>query len=268
MNNKITNALNEIHEIDELTELDSPVHRFSALFKLLVTIIYIGFVVSFDKYALSAMIPMILYPILMFSLSGIPVRLCLYKMRFILPLVMAVGIFNPFFDHTLLLVIGNMTVTGGWISMVTLMLKGVLSLMASFILISTTKIDDICAALRFLHIPSVLVSMFLLTYRYIFIMMDEVSVMTTAYHLRAPNQKGIAFSAWGSFLGQLLLRSMDRAERIYQGMELRGFRNEFYYSGKIRFQNTDWVFLIGFLLFFILCRFVNVSEVIGNLIMR
>ena len=148
------------------------------------------------------------------------------------------------------------------------MLKGIFSLFASFLLIATTKIDDICAALRFLHVPSVLVTLFLLTYRYIFIMMEEVSVMTTAYHLRAPDQKGIAFQAWGSFLGQLLLRSMDQAERIYQGMLLRGFHGEFYYSRKAEFHFRELLFCTGFILFFIFCRFFNISEIIGNLIVR
>ena len=39
--NKIDTAINEIHEIDELSAMDSPVHRFSALAKLLMTIVYI-----------------------------------------------------------------------------------------------------------------------------------------------------------------------------------------------------------------------------------
>ena len=51
--------------------------------------------------------------------------------------------------------------------------------------------------------------------------------MIQAYSLRAPNQKGIHISAWGSFLGQLLLRSMDRAQELYYSMLLRGFRGEF-----------------------------------------
>ena len=56
--------------------------------------------------------------------------------------------------------------------------------------------------------------------------------MITAYQLRAPGQKGIHVSAWGSFLGQLLLRSMDRASTLYDSMCLRGFYGEFYYANE------------------------------------
>ena len=34
------------------------------------------------------------------------------------------------------------------------------------------------------------------------------------------------------FLGQLLLRSMDRAVALYESMELWGFHGEFYYAEK------------------------------------
>ena len=101
------------------------------------------------------------------------------------------------------------------ISMLTLMLKGVFCLMASFLLMATTPIDSLCAALRKLHVPGLLVTLLLLTYRYVGVMTEELAVMTDAYHLRAPGQKGIQVSAWGSFLGQLLLRSMDRAQELY-----------------------------------------------------
>ena len=78
--------------------------------------------------------------------------------------------------------------------------------------------------------PKLLTALLLLTYRYVEVLLEQAGIMTTAYHLRAPGQKGIAVSAWGSFLGQLLLRSMDRAEDLYESMELRGFTGEFYYA--------------------------------------
>ena len=156
--------------MDDFAAGDSPVHRLCPLSKLLVTIAYIATVVSFDKYALSSMIPMLLFPVVMFQLSGIPVRTCFYKLRVVLPLVMAVGLFNPFFDRAPMLAVGGVAVSGGVISMLTLMLKGVLCLMASFLLMATTGIDALCAALRRLHVPAMLVTLLLLTYRYVGVM--------------------------------------------------------------------------------------------------
>ena len=130
--NKMEKALNELGRMDELAAQDSPLHRLNAGAKLLATIAYIITVMSFGKYQLSGLIPMLLWPVLLFQVSGIRVSTCFYKLRIVLPLVMAVGLFNPFFDRQILLRIGGLAVSGGVISMVTLMLKGVFCLMASF----------------------------------------------------------------------------------------------------------------------------------------
>jgi cobalt/nickel transport system permease protein len=240
----------------------------NATAKLLSTVVYILIVMSFDKYDLSGLIPMVLWPVLLYQMSGIPVRTCFYKLRIVLPLVMAVGLFNPFFDREIMLHIGNVGVSGGVVSMLTLMLKGVLCLMASFLLVATTPFDSICAALRSMHFPATLTTLLLLTYRYVGVMTEELAVMTDAYHLRAPGQKGIHVSAWGSFLGQLLLRSMDRAQELYASMLLRGYHQHFHYAKHIPFRGSDALYMALSCMFFILIRFWNVSELIGRLFVR
>lgn len=225
--NKAQSAVLELHDMDTLAQLDSPMHRLSALSKLLMTVFYIGVTVSFSKYDFTGLLPLVLLPLLGYAMSCIPVSACFRKLRAVLPLVCAVGIANPFFDRAVMAVVFGIPVSGGVISMVTLLCKGVFCLMASFLLVATTGMEGVCRALRQLHIPKMLCSMLLLTYRYISVLLEEVAVMTDAYRLRAPNQKGIHISAWGSFLGQLLLRSMDRAQALYESMLLRGFHGEF-----------------------------------------
>ena len=157
--NKMEKALWELAEMDELAAQDSPIHRLCPTAKLLTTIAYILLVVSFPKYDLSGLIVMLLWPVLLFQFSGIPVHLCFYKLRIVLPLVMAVGLFNPIFDRQILVRIGTVGVSGGVISMLTLMMKGVFCLMASFLLMATTPIDSLCAALRRLHVPGMIVTL-------------------------------------------------------------------------------------------------------------
>lgn len=263
---KISHALSEFREMDAFAAQDSPIHRLHPLVKLVVTLAYILCVVSFHKYQFSALAIMVLYPIVMFQVSGIPVRTCFYKLRIVLPLVCAVGLLNPFYDRAPLFYLGSVAVSGGVVSMITLMMKGVFALMASFLLIATTPMDALCAALRKIKVPSLLVTLLLLTYRYVSVMMNEVSVMSEAYHLRAPNQKGIHISAWGSFLGQLLLRSMDRAEVLYESMQLRGFHGEFYYADTPKCTVGAVLFAVGSIAFFLAARNLNLSMLLGNLV--
>ena len=243
--------------MDELAAGSSPVHKLHPLVKFLVTIAYIYCVVSFSKYDLTGLFIMLLFPVIMFSTAGIPVSTCFYKLRLVLPLVLMVGIFNPIFEGK-----------AGLISMITLMMKGVFALMASFIMVATTPIDGLCAALRKLHIPSILVTLLLLTYRYISVLVKEVAIMTDAYKLRAPGQKGVHYTAWGSFLGQLLLRSMDRAEELYAAMRLRGFHDHFHYAEAAPCTAKDAAYLIVCVAVFLLLRFVNVAALLGSLFVR
>ena len=265
---KITKAGFELREMDALAAQASPVHRLHPLCKLAVTVAYIALVVSYSKYDFSGLMVLVLYPVLMFQAAGISIRLCFYRLRIVLPLVCAVGLVNPFLDHTPLLTLGGVVITGGWVSMATLMLKGVFSLMASFLLIATTPIDSLCAALRKFHVPGLLVTLLLLTYRYIGLMMEQVSVMTEAYRLRAPGQKGLHISAWGSFLGQLLLRSMDRGSELYGSMVLRGFRGEFHYAQVPPCRFSSVVYAVVSVGSFLLARAVNVPAFLGSLFVR
>ncbi len=266
--NKMQKAIRELAEMDELAARSSPIHALHPLAKLIATIAYIVVTLSFDKYDLGGLVPMALWLILLFQISGIEVKSCFYKLRIVLPLVMAVGLFNPFFDKTVVLKLGNLAVTGGSLSMITLMLKGLFCLMASFLLMATTPIDNLCAALRQLHVPKMLVTLLLLTYRYVGVMTEELAVMTDAYYLRAPGQKGIHISAWGSFLGQLLLRSMDRAQELYSSMLLRGYHQHFHYADIKPFRKRDALYMIVCIAVFLLLRTVKVAELLGGTIVR
>ncbi len=266
--NKMEKALGELSEMDELAAGGSPIHRLHPTAKLLSTIVYILLVVSFDKYDFSGLIVMVLYPVLLFQISGIPLGVCFYKLRIVLPLVMAVGLFNPFYDRAPLLYLGSLAVSGGVVSMLTLMLKGLLCLMASFLLMATTSIDCLCASLRRLRMPGLLVTLLLLTYRYVGVLTEELAVMTDAYHLRAPGQKGIHVSAWGSFLGQLLLRSMDRAQELYGSMQLRGYHDHFHYAPIQSFSVRDAAYLFFSIAVLCLLRFTHAAELIGSLFVR
>ena len=89
--------------------------------------------------------------------------------------------------------------------------------------------------------------------------------MQQAYSLRAPGQKGVHISAWGSFLGQLLLRSMDRAEALYESMGLRGFCGDFSYAVRRKGSAASWPYAILCPALMLLPRLVDLSALAGSL---
>ena len=266
--NRAAAAQMEFLEMDQLAARSSMIHNMTPLSKLWIAVFYILVTVSFHKYDISGLFVMVLFPLLGYQLSYIPVRTCFHKLRVVMPLVCAVGLLNPFYDRQILITIGSVGISGGVISMLTLMMKGVFCLMMSFLLVATTGITGICSALRQIHCPEVITTLLLLTYRYISLLLEEVSTMTTAYHLRAPGQKGIRMSAWGSFLGQLVLRSMDRAQGLYESMMLRGFHGEFHSAVESKGSRADSAAVSVICSICVLaCRWYNIPALLNSLVM-
>lgn len=151
--------------------------------------------------------------------------------------------------------------------MAALFFKAGFAVAASYLLIATTTVEEICYALRKLHVPQILVTVLLLIYRYLVLMLKEADRITQAYRLRAPGERGIRKSAWGSLAGQMLLRSMDRAQTVYDSMTLRGFHGEFLLSAGRRFlpgwQSISYGLFWGAA--FAALRFVPVFYVVGSL---
>jgi cobalt/nickel transport system permease protein len=251
---KLNRAINEIREMSELAERNQPINQVHPLVKLIVTIIYIISVISFDKYNIFGLIPMVLYPILLCYLADIGLIHCFKKMLVVLPFICFIGILNPFFDHTKLAEVSGFTVTGGMISMLTLILKGMYTLLAASLLMATTGMERLCYALKLLHIPNLIVTQIFLVYRYLTVLLNEANAVAEAYSLRAPKEKGIHYKVWGSLFGQLLFRSIDRANKIYDSMQLRGFCGEFFYAGTKKLNKKDIIYLVLFLLIIITLR--------------
>ncbi len=266
--NKAQKAMLEMREMDELASMSSFVHRMSPLSKLMMTIVYIAVTASFNRYDLTGLVFMVIFPVILYQMGYVPVSTCFIKLRGILPLILAVGILNPFFDRATVMKIGSLEISGGVISMITLMMKGVFSLMFSFLLMATTRIDELCRGLRKIHFPRAITSLLLLTYRYSSVLLREVSNMTDAYHLRAPGQKGIHISAWGTFLGQLLLRTMDRGDSLYNAMVIRGFSGEFLYAGKKEYIRCSMIMAVIVCGLMILSRFYNIPAIIAGVFIK
>ena len=148
----------------------------------------------------------------------------------------------------------------------TLLLKGVFCVTASYFLMIEIGMEGICYCLRCLHVPKEFVTVLLLIYRYLVVLLKEAERMMQAYKLRAPGQKGIHVKAWGAFAGQLLLRSMDRAETVYESMLLRGYHGEF--AGKDllwnKYASLCYVFIWAAVLIFL--RAVPVFQAAGKLL--
>lgn len=263
--NKLNKALYEIQSIEDLSSRDSFINNIHPLIKFILTITYISLVVSIDKYNIGGVIGMSIYPVFLLIICDIPFKDTFKKLKIVLPFILLIGIFNPFFDNKVLFTINDIKISTGVISMITLVIKGILTILVSYLLIATTTIDKICYSMDKMHLPKIFITEVLFIYRYVTVLIKEASKIIEAYSLRAPNQKGINYKAWGSLLGQLLLRSIDKAENIYESMSLRGYSGNFYYSYNIKYNKKDYIYFIIWLVLFITMRFLPILQIVGNI---
>lgn len=149
--------------------------------------------------------------------------------------------------------------------MLTLILKGFFTVIASYFLITTTSIENICSALKMLHIPNILITVIMLIYRYIIVFFKEVERIWTAYQMRAPKQNGVNFKAWGSMIGSLMIRSIDKAQMVYESMELRGFNPETFFVKTQKITKRDVLYLIIGMVLLVTIRWIPIFELVGNL---
>ena len=220
---RLHRAIKNVHRLDDLAARGTALTRLPPLPKLLAVLVYLCVTLSFQKYALTGLLGMALWPILLYEIDDLSIVKTLRQCWAVVALLVLVGIANLFFDCAPVLTLGPVVLSGGAVTLLVLVVKGVLCFLAVYLLIATTGMERVCAALRQLHVPQVLVTTILLTYRYIVLLLQEGNRISTAYALRAPGEKGIHFRAWGSLLGQLLLRSVDRAQLVYESMMLRGY---------------------------------------------
>ncbi len=253
----------DMNTLEQLSAGKTAVHALHPLAKLLVTLAFLIAVVSFDRYALGRLVPFVFYPVILMAVADIPYGLILKRTLVALPFGLFAGLSNVFFDRAVLVRIEGIGISGGWISLLAILFRTLLSVSAVLILVAITPFHELTAQLRKLRVPEIFVGLFDITYRYIGTLIEEAFSMNTAYRLRAGRAKGLDMRHMGSFVGHLLIRSADRAERVYAAMKCRGYPNRRGGSRTGPFRLWDGVFLFGVTGMIVVLRVVDVSAVVA-----
>ncbi|MDR1874795.1 MAG: cobalt ECF transporter T component CbiQ [Synergistaceae bacterium] len=255
-----------IDSLERLAMGDSPVHRLHPMAKLAVTVAYVAVVLSFPSRNVSGLMAIFFYPAIVMPLSGTPYRPLLGRLLIALPFSLMGGLANVIVLRGAAFHVGGFTVSQGMLSLVSILLKTLLTVLAVLILAATTPFVEIVHRLSRLGVPKIVCLQFVMTCRYLSVLLDEAGSMRRAYALRAPAQKGVKMRDIGSFLGQLILRAFDRAARVHQAMKCRGFQG--LHPGRARGELRWRDFLcVGVLLSAMLVlRFFNLSLFFGRLV--
>jgi cobalt/nickel transport system permease protein len=230
-----------VHFLDPYRPRSSPVHHLDARVKLVLALAFI---------LAAAFLPAEAWPayILLFSLlfsveilSELGVGYILKRSTLALPFVLAAlpVIFTlegpPLFSLQLF----------GWTLVATttgverfasITLKSWLSVQAAILLAASTSFPDVLVAMRAIKVPRLIVAIFGLMWRYLFVLVDEALRLLRARAARSGKAAQPGFKpggplAWrakvaGGMAGSLFLRGFERSDRIYMAMLSRGYDGE------------------------------------------
>jgi cobalt/nickel transport system permease protein len=96
-------------------------------------------------------------------------------------------------------------------------------------LLVTAPLHLMLSAAAKLGVPRLFVQLTLMTYRYVFLILDELNRLRTALRVRGFRNAmtGHAYRTVGQVAGTLIVRGADRADRVAHAMRCRGFEGRF-----------------------------------------
>lgn len=252
--------------LDRLSYQDTVIHRLDPRGKVIMTMLFVITVVSYPKYEVMSLIPFFIFPVLLITLSDTPFLLIMKKVLFVSPFALFIGIFNPLLDSGTVVLWQGIHISTGWISLLSIMMKFSLTISAALLLIATTSFPGICNALQKLGVPALFTSQLLFLYRYIFVLMEEAMRMARARDLRTFGAHGTGIKVFVRLIGLLFIRTVERAERIYQSMLSRSFTGTIPSIRQYHLKLSDAAFVFVTIIFLVALRLVNVTEMLGRFV--
>lgn len=198
--------------LDRYSRQDSPLHRVSAEAKLACTLGIVALTVAAPLGALPYFIGLASGLVAAALVGRIPFAYLGRRLLWMEPFVLGVGVLTLLQPQ-------------GWKVFLGIVIKSTLSLVTMVLLANTTPFAEVLRVLRRVHIPGLLVTTLALMYRYLFVLVDEAERMQRARAARTfERRRWRGWKTLATVVGQLFVRSTERAERIYSAMLARGWK--------------------------------------------
>lgn len=248
-----------IHLDDQYRHAETIVHALDPRSKVIILVSFIITVSLTPPGAMGGYLLLWLLAGLSAKVASIPITFLLKRSLIALPFVLA-ALTLPFtMPGDTLAQLGPLRISqAGTIRFVAVLLKSWISVQAAIILVSVTRFPDLLWGLQALRFPSALVAIVSFMYRYLFVLSDEVLRLLRARAARSatvPGQRSGGSLLWrgkvaGRMAGSLMIRSLQRSERIYQAMAARGYRGQVRSLEHRAIGRSELMLLAGLLILF------------------
>jgi cobalt/nickel transport system permease protein len=222
---------------------NSRIHYLDPRLKIVFATVY-SFVVALSERFPSLFAALIL-SFLMVCLARLNIREVAKRVMVVNGLILLFWLVLPLtFEGAALFYLGPFAVTReGLLISARITLKSNAILLAFIALIASTSISALGHALNRLRIPEKIVHLFLLTYRYVFVIEQEYQRLVRAARIRGfrPKSKMHTYRTYAYLIGMLFVRASERSERVHRAMICRGFKGKFYSLREFSFSRQDYL---------------------------
>jgi cobalt/nickel transport system permease protein len=230
---------------EKFSKGNSSIHKLDPRVKI-ITFSLFSIVVA-TSYKFPVLFVSFLYPLSFIIISKVNLKEILKSLLIVNAFILFLWIFLPFTTKGVSWFnLGPFTVFKDGIQYATLItLKSNIIILSMITLIATSSVFSIVHALHHLHVPDKLIHLTFFTFRYIHVMYKEYKKLTNAMKLRGfnPGTNIHTYKSYAYLIGNLILRSFDRAEMVYKAMVCRGFRGTFPLLYHFKMEGKDRVFL-------------------------
>lgn len=210
-------------DIDRFADLESPVHRWDPRFRIVGLgglIIAIASTRTLEAAGAGLGLAAIIA-----TVARIPIEAWWRRLRWVFVILAPLAVAFPLVAEPEVRVDGALR--GG-----ALLVRGLAIVLLAWPLLGTSRVADTFAALTALRVPSRLAELFLFSYRYLFVLLDDRRRARLAMRVKAYAPSGVRelprrVRVEAGQMSRLLLLSLERTERIRHAMVARGFRGEF-----------------------------------------
>lgn len=268
MKNRLQHALCALDAWECSAQRETPLHRLDARSKLLTTTVFLATMLSVPLSQLSEILLYALFPLLTAAMDGMRFGPVFRRSAVVLPFAALIGIFNLLYDREPVFRIGEVVVTEGGIAFLAILLRGMLAVQALLVLAGSTGFFGLCRGMQRLGMPALFTVQLLFVYRYLYVLLNEALHLSQAREARSFGRRALPLTVWGTLVGQLLVRTCDRAERIHCAMLARGFTGRLPDSAnaRTRWRRADTVFLAGWSAVLLLARLLRPVETLTHLL--
>jgi len=228
---------------------DSFIHRWDPRIKLASGVLFSFFSVSLTSF--SFLLASMMWAFLFCFLAKLPSISIKRRLKpivaFTIALVVLLPLTAPIKPDSRLIVFEPFTSLAlnydALLGAIAIGIKATTVVLVTTLILETSPYTATIMALSKIGVPGSLAQMLLLTYRYIFVLINEAERMHRAMRLRGFEAKtGMeTLRIVGSFIGTLFVRSFERIQRITEAMEMRGYRGHFPGFYPFKAGTKDWI---------------------------